>query len=89
MTNPEGVFLICFAMAASIAPVHAQEYDLLLKGGHVIDPANKINGIRDVAVTGEKIGRVDANIPITEAKKVVDVSGLYVTPGLVDIHTSA
>jgi dihydroorotase len=64
-----------------------QTYDLLLKGGHVIDPANQVNAIRDVAVAGDKIARVAENIPAAEAKRVVDVSGYYVTPGLVDIHT--
>ncbi len=64
-----------------------QPYDVLLKGGHVIDPANDINGPHDVAVTGERIARVEQNIPGSQAKKVVDVSGFYVTPGLVDIHT--
>ncbi|MFB3920292.1 MAG: amidohydrolase/deacetylase family metallohydrolase [Terriglobia bacterium] len=65
----------------------AQTYDLLLKGGHVIDPANKVDAVRDVGVTGDKIARVAENIPTAEAKKVVDVSGYYVTPGLVDIHS--
>ena len=61
-------------------------YDLLLKGGHVIDPANHLDGIMDVAVSGNKIAAVAKNIPSSQAKKVVDVSGLYVTPGLIDIH---
>ena len=65
----------------------AQTYDLLLKGGHVIDPANQVNAVRDVAVAGDKIARVAENIPAAEAKRVVNVSGYYVTPGLVDIHT--
>jgi len=64
----------------------AQTYDLLLKGGHVIDPANQVNAVRDVAVAGDKIARVAENIPASESKRVVDVSGYYVTPGLVDIH---
>jgi dihydroorotase len=62
------------------------QYDTLLKGGHVIDPRNEINAIRDVAVKDGKIARVAANIPASEAAKVVDVTGLYVTPGLIDIH---
>jgi dihydroorotase len=62
-------------------------YDLLLKGGHVIDPKNNISRVMDVAVAGGKIARVDAAIPASTAKKVVDVQGLYVTPGLIDIHT--
>ncbi len=61
-------------------------YDLLLKGGHVIDGKNKISAIRDVAIREGKVAEVAADIPAARAAKVVDVSGLYVTPGLVDIH---
>ncbi|MBY0507979.1 MAG: amidohydrolase/deacetylase family metallohydrolase [Bryobacteraceae bacterium] len=64
----------------------AQTYDLLLKGGHVIDPKNNLNAPLDVAITAGKIARVAAGIPASEAKAVADVRGLYVTPGLVDIH---
>src|SRR5438552_17898650 len=63
-----------------------QKYDLLLKGGHVIDPRNRISSIRDVAIANGKVAAVAANIDPAEAFKVVDVSGHYVTPGLVDIH---
>jgi dihydroorotase len=61
-------------------------YDLLLKGGHVIDPKNHIDGVRDVAVAGGKIALVASNIPASKAYKTVNVSPFYVTPGLVDIH---
>jgi len=61
-------------------------YDLLLKGGHVIDGKNKISAVRDVAIAGGKIAAVAADIPAAQAAKTVDVSGLYVAPGLVDIH---
>ena len=61
-------------------------YDLLLKGGHVIDPKNSINQPMDVAIAGSKIARVAENISPTEAKQTVDVAGFYVTPGLIDIH---
>jgi dihydroorotase len=69
-------------------PVQAQalRYDLLLKGGHVIDPANNVDAVMDVAVSAGKIAAVEKNIPADSAGKVVDVSGLYVTPGLIDIH---
>ena len=60
--------------------------DLLLKGGHVIDPANQIDAPADVAIAGKKIVRVAPSIDTAGAKLVVDVSGLYVTPGLIDIH---
>jgi dihydroorotase len=61
-------------------------YDLLLKGGHVIDPANHVDEVRDVAVFQGKIAAVEKDIPADQAGKVVDVSKLYVTPGLIDIH---
>jgi dihydroorotase len=63
-----------------------QQYDLLLKGGHVIDPKNRISAVRDVAISNGKVAAVAAAINPAEAFKVVDVSGTYVTPGLVDIH---
>ena len=69
-----------------VTEVSAQTYDLLLKGGRVIDPANQIDAPRDVAVKGDRIALVAENIPASEAKKMVDVTGYYVTPGLVDIH---
>jgi dihydroorotase len=70
----------------SAALLHAQEYDLVLKGGHVIDPKNKISARRDVAVKDGKIAAVEANIPADKAAKAINVDGLYVTPGLIDIH---
>jgi dihydroorotase len=69
------------------ASAHAQPaYDLLLKGGHVIDPKNKVNAVADVAIRGGKIAAVAPNIETAKAFKVIDVSELYVTPGLIDIH---
>ncbi len=61
-------------------------YDLLLKGGWVIDPANGIDERRDVAVFNGKVAAVEREIPFAAAAKVIDVSRLYVTPGLVDLH---
>lgn len=63
-----------------------QKYDLLLKGGHVIDPKNKISAVRDVAIANGKVVAVAAKIDPAEALKVTDVSGYYITPGLIDIH---
>ncbi len=62
------------------------QFDLLLKGGHVIDPKNAISERMDVAVAGGRIATVAKDIPTSQAQKTVDVSGLYVTPGLIDIH---
>src|SRR5438477_9075421 len=64
-------------------------YDLLLKGGHVIDPANNIDGVMDVAIASGRIARVAPNIADAAVQRIVDVRGLYVTPGLVDIHVHA
>jgi dihydroorotase len=76
--------LLCLLMAGQAG---AQEtYDLLLRGGHVIDPRNGANAVRDVAIRGGKIAAVAPVIEPSKASKVVNVSGLYVTPGLVDIH---
>src|SRR5437667_455490 len=66
--------------------VLAQDYDLLLKGGHVVDGKNKINAVRDVAIKDGKIAEVAARVDPAKAHKVVNVGGLYVMPGLVDIH---
>ena len=62
-------------------------YDLLLKGGHLIDPKNNIDAPMDLAITAAKVAAVAADIPADQAQKTLDVTGLYITPGLVDIHT--
>ncbi|MEX1212090.1 MAG: amidohydrolase/deacetylase family metallohydrolase [Balneolaceae bacterium] len=66
--------------------VQAQSYDMLIKGGHVIDAKNGIDEVMDVAVTGDRIARVAKDIPASEAAQVVQANGLYVTPGLIDVH---
>ncbi len=65
----------------------AQQIDLLLKNGHVFDPKNHMDTIMDVAISDGKIYRVATDISEKEAKKVIDVQGLYICPGLIDIHT--
>ncbi|MCC7262313.1 MAG: amidohydrolase/deacetylase family metallohydrolase [Candidatus Latescibacteria bacterium] len=62
-------------------------YELLLKGGHLIDPLNNIDSPRDVAISGGKVVAVDTAIPAAQAARVIEVGGLYLAPGLVDIHT--
>ncbi|MDW8224247.1 MAG: amidohydrolase family protein, partial [Gemmatales bacterium] len=78
-----GIFLVLLAAASLLAQAR---YDILLKGGHVIDPKNKINSLMDVAIQDGKIARLAPNIGASEAKRVVPVQGLYVTPGFVDLH---
>jgi dihydroorotase len=77
-----------FLLLACAIPCMAQaQYDLLLKGGHVIDPKNNIDARMDVAVRGGAIAAVAPSIDATQARRTLDVSGLYVTPGLIDLHT--
>ncbi len=69
------------------ANVHSQSYDLVIKGGHVMDAKNNIDQVMDVAIKDGKISKVAANIDAKGATQVVDADGMYVTPGLIDIHT--
>ncbi len=64
----------------------ASQYDVLIRNGHVIDGKNKIDALRDVAIKDGKIAAVAARIDPATATKIVDAKGLYVTPGLIDIH---
>jgi dihydroorotase len=77
------IFAILLA-AATMAG--AQQYDLVLRGGHVIDPANGIDAVRDVAVKGNRIAAIAAGIPASAGAKSIDATGLYVVPGLIDLH---
>ena len=81
-------WLALLALLLAVPRAGAQPvYDLLLKGGHVIDPRNRIDAVMDVAIAGGKVAQPCApNIDPAQARDVVDVSGLYVTPGLIDIH---
>ena len=62
------------------------ESDFLLKGGHLIDPKNSIDGLMDLTIEDGKIAAIGSNIPVDQAKQIIDINGLYVTPGLIDIH---
>ena len=76
-------------LSVCFPPAYAQQnqdIDILLKGGHVIDPKNNIDGLMDVAIAEGKILQVAQNIPAARAKKVIDAKGLFVTPGLIDMH---
>lgn len=81
--------LACAALALLTASAAAQplpSYDLVLRGGHVIDARNKIDDVMDVAIKDGKIARVAPNLSPKDAIKTIDAKGLYVTPGLIDLH---
>ena len=65
----------------------AADYDLLIKGGRVIDPAQGIDAQKDVGLAGGKVAAVEENLPGDQADEVYDAAGQIVTPGLVDLHT--
>ena len=75
---------ICLCLLA--LPAAAQQYDLLFKGGHLIDPKNNIDAIMDVAVAQGKVAAVAKDIPATQGRRVVRLNGLYIVPGLIDTH---
>ncbi|MDE2818527.1 MAG: amidohydrolase/deacetylase family metallohydrolase [Chloroflexota bacterium] len=62
------------------------QYDLLLKNGRLIDPKNGIDAARDVAIRGGRIAQVAQDIPGGQAAQSIDIAGLIVSPGLIDMH---
>jgi dihydroorotase len=83
------LILLFFTIIASAQAPPPAAIDILLKGGHVIDPKNKIDSRMDVAIVDGKIVQVASDIPSKSAKNVIDVTGMYVTPGLIDMHVHA
>jgi dihydroorotase len=80
--------IVWLSIGQSTPRLQAQNppFDLLIKNGHVIDARNGVDAVLDVAIAGGKIAQVAANIPADRARTVADATGLYVTPGLIDIH---
>ncbi|MCK4751129.1 MAG: amidohydrolase/deacetylase family metallohydrolase, partial [Bacteroidales bacterium] len=67
-------------------PSPAQEYDLLIKNGHLIDPKNHIDQLMDIAISEGKVAEVSVQIASEKAESIIDATGLYVVPGLIDMH---
>jgi dihydroorotase len=78
-------FFLSLSLMAGLLPA-ACEFEMVIRNGHVIDPANRRDGRMDVAIDKGRIAKVAAKIEVPAECKVVDATGLYVTPGLIDIH---
>jgi dihydroorotase len=89
MQLPRRTFLWRSALGANLLQAQTRppyRYDLLVRGGHVVDPAQGLSAVRDVAIAGHTVARLAEGIPEAEARQVLDARGKIVTPGLIDIH---
>lgn len=77
-------WILCLLFCGNL--IIAQDFDVVIKGGHVIDPKNNIDELMDIAINDGVISRVAKNIDAQEGTQIVDAKGLVVTPGLIDIH---
>jgi dihydroorotase len=86
LSGAAGAAMLSPATRALAGP--AQQYDLIVRGGRVIDPSLGIDAVRDVAVLGGRIAAVEENLA-RDAREIIDARGKLVVPGLIDIHTHA
>ena len=90
MTIKSSCSVVAITVALTTLSIEAQNPqappDLLIRGGHVIDARNNVNGVMDVLLSGGKVARVDSKIDPAPGQRVVNAAGLYVVPGLIDIH---
>lgn len=80
------ITLAAFALSVVAQPRPATDYDLVFRNAHVMDPANRIDAVMDIALTGDHIAAIGPNLTVTRAVRTIDASGLYLTPGLIDLH---
>ena len=81
------LLLLLAFLSSSTNLLFSQEIDLLIKGGHVVDAKNGIDEVRDVAIDDGKVLMVEKDIPAERAFRVVDATGMFVSPGLIDLHS--
>ena len=80
------IITLFVALSLQLQAQAPASFDVLVKGGHVIDPKNGIDAVMDIAIKAGKIFKVGKNLPASEAKQVVDATGLKVVPGIIDMH---
>ena len=80
------IITLFVALSLQLTAQVPASFDVLVKGGHVIDPKNGIDAVMDIAIKAGKIFKVGKNLPASEAKQVVDAAGLKVVPGIIDMH---
>jgi len=80
------LLLSCLLLLVLFVQAQTKTYSILIKGGHLIDAKNNINELMDVAIQGGKVAAVAKNIDPSLATQIVDAKGMYVTPGLIDLH---
>jgi len=83
---PSALVILLFTARTVAAQSPVPPYDLLLQGGHVMDAKNHIDATMDIAIKDGKVAKVTAHLPSNAALKTIDLKGLYVAPGLIDIH---
>lgn len=90
MSNQKIILSTCLILVLffimPLSNLKAQKFDILLKGGHLIDPKNNIDRQMDVGIKDGIIAEVAKNISDKEASKLINIEGLYITPGLIDMH---
>lgn len=79
-------WLLSIVLLMITCSIQAQKYSFIIRGGHVIDPKNEINEVMDVAISDGRIARVAKKIDIEQGEQIIDAKGMYVTPGLIDMH---
>ena len=80
------ILVVVLLFLATFTNAQGKQYNTLIKGGRVIDAKNNINALMDVAIKDGKIAKVAQNIDAAQAEQVVNAKGMYVTPGLIDVH---
>lgn len=81
------ISLAAIVLLLMAAFANAQNYSIVIKDGHVIDPKNNLNGVMDVAIKDGKVVMTGKNIDTRGAKQVINAKGMYVSPGFIDIHS--